>query len=807
MWKSVAVAILRYKYVLLALLVALTIFFGWHASKVKLGYEFARAIPTDNPKYLAFERFKKVFGENGGLMVIGVQTDKFFEANFFNDYMQLQRDIKKIRGMESILSVPASVNLSRAEESERLQALPIFKDTLLTQQEIDSGRNIFLNIPFYRGLLFNAETNSWLMAVTTNNAIFNSAERTAVIDSVLRVTDAFEAKHKVDLRMSGLPLIRTILSDRIKNEMRYFLIGSVLLSALILLVFFRSVSAMLLSLAVVGIGVIWSVGFLQLMGYTLSILTALIPPLIVVIGIPNCIYFLNKFHTSYKETGNKRQAMIDMIGKMGVVTLFCNITAAIGFAVFGLTRSAILKEFGIVAGTNILALFFISLFLIPAVLSLLPAPKQRHMQYLHNPRLHRWLGRLEKWSLNHRRLIYAVTAVVLVVSVIGILRLKSVGYIVDDVPKEDQVYTDLRFFEQNFGGVMPLEIVVDTRRKYGVTRNLQNLVKIDSLVQYLDSRPYIGKPLTLTEGLKFAKQAFFEGDSTFYAIPGDNDLLALRPYLSTNNDSAANSGASSGKGFTRLVSSFMDKDRQQARISVTMQDVGSEKLPFILDSIQQRAEEIFNRDSIEALTASAAEKAENKDDSLWGKRKFDIELTGGSVTFLEGTRFIINGLKESIFWAFLLITLCMLYLFRSFRILLCSLIPNLIPLIITAGVMGWTGVPLKPSTVLVFSVALGIAIDITIRFLVNYKQQLKGSEMNIQQTVIETIHSTGLSIIYTSIVLIAGFVIFCFSGFGGTQALGWLTSLTLVTATVANLVLLPALLLSFFRNRSGKGKK
>ena len=170
------------------------------------------------------------------------------------------------------------------------------------------------------------------------------------------------------------------------------------------------------------------------------------------------------------------------------------------------------------------------------------------------------------------------------------------------------------------------------------------------------------------------------------------------------------------------------------------------------------------------------------------------------MTFLEGSRFIINGLRESILWAFLLITLCMLYLFRSWRILLCSLLPNIIPLVITGGVMGWVGVPLKPSTVLVFSVALGIAIDITIRFLVNYKQQSR-KDIDPKETVIETIHSTGLSIIYTSIVLVAGFVIFCFSGFGGTEALGWLTSLTLITATAANLALLPALLISFYKKR------
>ena len=187
---------------------------------------------------------------------------------------------------------------------------------------------------------------------------------------------------------------------------------------------------------------------------------------------------------------------------------------------------------------------------------------------------------------------------------------------------------------------------------------------------------------------------------------------------------------------------------------------------------------------------------------LFPPDKYRVELTGTSVTFLEGNRFIINGLKDSIFWAFLLIAFCMLYLFRSARILLCSLIPNIIPLLITAGIMGWVNVPLKPSTVLIFSVALGIAIDVTIRFLVNYKQELPRNQNNIQQTVIDTIHSTGISIIYTSMVLITGFIIFCFSGFDGTKALGWLTSLTLVTATFTNLVLLPTLLISLAKSKS-----
>ncbi len=772
MWKFLAVSILRFRFVLLAILLGLTVMFAWQASKVKLSYEFSKAIPTDNPKYLAFQEFKKKFGEESGLLVLGVQTKKFFDSAFFNDYRTLQQQIKQLNGIKTILSVPASVNLKKQPETERLSAVPVFADSLKSQAAIQNARDTFLSLPFYRGLLYNPETNAWLMGINVDPAVFNSPQRSQVVKQILELTTAFEKKEQTQVYLSGLPLIRTLMADRIQKEMKFFLIGSVILSGFILLLFFRSISATLLSLSVVIIGVIWSIGMLHLLGYKITLLTALIPPLMVVIGVPNCIYFLNKYHTSFKETGEKKTAIINMVSKMGIVTLFCNIAAAIGFAVFALTKSEILKEFGVVAGINIMMLFFISLIIIPIVLNFLAPPKQRHTRYLENVRVQRWLARLERWSLNHRKQIFVATSVIMILAIAGILRLQSIAHIVEDLPKRDKVYTDLKFFEDNFKGVMPLEIAIDTRKKYGVTRNLSNLVKIDSLSQFIASKSYIGRPLNITEGLKFAKQGFFEGDSSFYIMPGENDLIALRPYLAGNTDTG-----SSGGSFSKLISTFIDKDKQETRISVNMKDVGTERLPLILDSIAQRASELFPPSS------------------------YNVLLTGTSVTFLEGSKYIIHGLRDSILWAFLLIALCMLYLFRSFRILLCSLLPNVVPLVITAGVMGWAGIPLKPSTVLIFSVALGIAIDITIRFLVNFKQQLKEHHHNTQRTVVETIYSTGLSIIYTSIVLIAGFIIFCFSGFGGTQALGWLTSLTLVTATVANLVLLPALLLVFYRGR------
>jgi predicted RND superfamily exporter protein len=569
------------------------------------------------------------------------------------------------------------------------------------------------------------------------------------------------------------------VGNKIKAEMNWFLIGSLVLSVITLFLFFWSFSTTLMSLLVVGMGVIWSLGTIVLFGYKITLLTALIPPLVVVIGIPNCIYFLNKYHTAYleiKASGIKKvfdndmqkEALVTMVGRMGIVTLFCNIAAAIGFAVFALTRSDLLKEFGAVAGINIMALFLISLIFIPAVLSYLPPPKDKHVRYLENRRLKQFLVNIERWAFNHARWIYGITLIVLIFSVMGIFRIKSEGYIVDDLPRSNKIYTDLKWFEKNFRGVMPLEIMVDTKKKKGVMR-MKTIQKMEELSVFISEDSATARPLSFVEGLKFARQAYFDGDSNSYSIPTETDLAFMAPYLQSSGNGSA---ASSSKGVAGLLNNFVDSNWQMARISVNMKDIGSARLPELLNKFQGKSNEIFD-------TAS-----------------YKVTFTGSSVSFLEGSGFIIRGLKESIAWAFLLISLCMLYLFRSFRILICSLIPNLVPLVITAGVMGWAGIALKPSTVLVFSVALGIAIDVTIRFLINYKQELGYHQNDVAATLVQTIRHTGISILYTSLVLIAGFIIFCWSDFGGTQALGWLTSLTLVVGTLTNLILLPVLILS-----------
>lgn len=775
MWQALGRAILKYRIVLSIAFIVLTVFAAYEGSKVQLSYEFSRAIPTDNPKYQTYLDFKKKFGEDGNLLTIGFVTKDFFTVDQFNAFSEFQEKLKVIVGVEDIISINSAVQLKKNEINSTLDAPRIFPSRISSQAELDSLKSIFYSLPFYKGLLYNPEKDAYLLGLRINKEILGSKAREKTIGLIEEQAELFEEKTKLSLHLSGLPLIRTNVAKRIANEMQWFLLGSLILSALILYIFFRSISTTILSLSVVIIGVIYSLASIHLLGYKITLLTALIPPLVVVIGIPNCIYFLNKYHTSHIHTGDKRKAIVEMISKMGIVTLFCNISAALGFAVFALTKSLILKEFGVVAGINIMALFFISLLMIPIALSFMGSPKPQHTKYLDNKWLLALLNNIEKWVFAHKKFIYITTAIALLISIIGIMKLETKAFIVDDLPKKDKIYTDLKFFESNFKGIMPLEILVDTKRKNGIAgaRALSVFEKIDGYSSYIAAQPELARPLSLAEGMKFARQGFYDGDSNSYAVPNVFDGAFLADYMKPKKGDTATKGS-----LQKLMSSFIDSNRQVTRISINMADVGSEKMPILIDSLQAHAADYFDTS------------------------KVSVTLTGSSITFLEGSRFIIKGLKESIMWAFLFISICMLYLFKSLRILICSLIPNLIPLVMTAGLMGWLGVAIKPSTVLVFSVALGIAIDITIRFLVNYKQELPNFSGDVQETVTQTIRETGISIVYTSLVLIAGFIIFVFSGFGSTQALGWLTSFTLLIATLTNLILLPVLLLLMSKKRT-----
>ncbi|MBK9478805.1 MAG: MMPL family transporter [Bacteroidetes bacterium] len=768
MWAALARFILRNRLAILSAFTLITIFFAYQASFVQITYEFTSLLPKEDSAAINYANFKKQFGEDGNVMVIGLDDTDIFELEKFNDWYDLTYDIKQVDGIQEVVSIARVFNLTANDSIEQFEFKPLISEKPHTQLQLDSIKAAIFNLPFYNGFLFNKESHATLMAITFDKYKLNTKTRLSIVDSIKVKTDVFEKKYKQTLHYSGLPYIRTNIARKIASEMVLFLGLAFLVTLVILSIFFRSFYPVIFSLLIIVIGVIWSFGTIYLLGYKISALSGLIPPLIIVIGIPNCILLLNKYHTEINKHGNKIKALSRMVEKIGISTFFANVTTSIGFGVFYFTHSQILVEFGLVTALNVMGTYLTSLFLIPIIFSYLPAPKEKQTSHLDGKRINSILTTIDYWVHHYRKRIYISVVVIILISVIGILKINIIGFVVDDLPKNDPIYVDLKYFETNYHGVLPFEITVDTRKK-GAALSLTTLYKINKLQKELKKYDEFSKPVSVVEAIKFSYQAYKGGEPKYYILPNGLELGKMSSYFVNSKQKKQG-----------MFKAFIDSNRQITRISVQMADVGSIRMKELVKEIRPKVDSIFD------------------------PAKYDVNLNGNSLMFLKGNNYLVKNLQESVLLAIFLISLVMITLFASFRMVVISVLPSIVPLIITAGLMGYFHIPLKPSTILIFSIAFGIASDGNMYFLTKYKQELRNHQFSISKTVSLTIRETGVSMIYTAIILFCGFGIFSASSFGGTAALGILISLTLLISYCSNLILLPCFLLSLEKNLTRK---
>nr|WP_321407173.1 MMPL family transporter [uncultured Carboxylicivirga sp.] len=745
---------------------------GFQSRKIEMSYQYAPLLPEDDSTYLAYESFVETFGSEGNLVVIGVKNSDFFEVKEFNQWNKLAQRLKEINGVTSVFSIGQTYELQKNTKEKRFEVKPIFPEQVKFQTELDSLKERFYELPFYDQLVYNKSKDAYLMAITLDDVILHSEDRVRLIEDIRKTGNEYIRQNEHELHYSGLPYIRVITAEMIKKELNMFIFLALGITALIILIFFRSFKVVMFSMLVVGIAVIWALGIQGLFGYKITILTGMIPPLIIVIGIPNSVFLLNKYHQEYRKHQNKIKALQRVIRKIGNATFLTNLTTASGFATFIFTSSKILVEFGVIAAINIIVVFFLSILLIPIIFSFLDGPKERHIKHLDNQIMGKAVNTLVKLSLNHRKIIYWSAIIMLVLGAFGISRIKTTGYMLDDIPHDDPLYVDLEFFEDNFNGLMPLEIMIDTKKPNGVIQR-SNLKKMDDLQDELSQLDVISKPVSLVEVVKFSRQAFFNGKESHYKIPSNQERNFILSYVSKSE-----AGAQTG-----IVNNFMDSLKQKARLSYRMKDIGTTEMVSLNENIQKKIDDIFPGD------------------------KYITSLTGASVVFFKGTDYLIKNLFTSLLLAIVLIASFMAWMFSSKRMVLVSLIPNLFPLIMTAALMGYFGIPIKPSTILVFSIAFGISVDDTIHYLAKYRQELSETNWSIRAAVVLALKETGVSMIYTSIILFFGFGIFSISQFGGTVALGVLVAVTLLIALFSNLILLPSLLLTLEKAITNKSFK
>jgi len=762
MWLKVSSIILRNKIFLLGILAIITLFLGYHARKVEMSYEYALLLPKKDQAFKDYLKFVEVFGEEGNLIIIGIQDSNFFQIDRFNAWKHFCAELSGVEGVEDLLSVSNAYNLAKNTTERKFEIEQLFSDSIDTQEEIDHQTEIFRSLPFYRKLVYNPENHTYLLAITVNKDKMHTKDRERMVKSIQKIARNFETKQQVDLHYSGLPYIRVVNSIKIKRELYMFSALALAICIVVLFLFFRSFKAVFFPVLIVLIGVVWAMGMLSLLGFKITILSGMIPPLLIVIGIPNSIYMLNKFHHEYVRHGNKIKALQRVIIKIGNATFLTNLTTAAGFATFIIVKSDILRQFGIVASLNIMGLFVLSLLLIPIIFSFIEPPSSRHVNHLNNKFVSGIIRKLIHITGHHRKIVYIVAVVILGIGVYGITLMKSSGYMVDDIPEHDPVYKDLKFFESNFDGLMPLEIMVDTKHPGGVMQ-LATFSKIDQLEKTLAEYSEVSPPLSLLNLLKFSKQAFYNGHENYYSLPNNREQNFILQY------------ARFGETDAGMLHSFIDSSKQVTRISLRMEDVGTKRMEELYAGFIADIDSIFPSDN------------------------YDVTVTGSSVISFKGTQYLLRNLFTSLGLAILLISIFMAIMFSSWRMVIMSLTPNIIPLIFTAAIMGYSGIPIKASTILVFSIAFGISVDNTIHFLAKYRQELIATGWDIRRSVVLALKETGVSMLYTSVVLFFGFGIFSLSGFGGTVAMGVLVSLTLLVAVTSNLVLLPSLLTSLDR--------
>jgi predicted RND superfamily exporter protein len=763
-WEVVARLILRNKIAILISIIIITVLLSTQWKHMRFTYTEANLLPDDHEVNITYNAFLKIFGEEGNLIVLGVKDSSLFTVEKLNAWNQLSESFKNYDEVETVLSIKSLQKLVKNTEKETFELELFIKDSIKNTAEVDSLQyQLFEQYPFYDNFLFNKETKTIRTAIYLKKDIVNTpARKDFIIDVLQAKVDAFEEKYAMDVRVSGMPYIRTLNAQSIVDEIGLFIGAALFVTSFIFFLFFRSFRATLISLIVVCIGVMWTFGIIGLMNYEITVLTALIPPLIIVIGIPNCIFLINKYQREVKTHGNKVKSLQRVITKVGNATLMTNLTTASGFATFILTESTLLKEFGIVASLSIVGIFMLCLLVIPIIYTFLPYPKDRHLEHLNK----RWIGGFVNWIermvKEHRVAIYFSTVILLVASIIGIYQIKISGSLIEDMPKKTEFFQDIRFFEEEFNGVMPLEIMVDTKRKKGVMK-LATLKRMNELEELITDIPELSRPVSVVSLVKYSKQAYYNGNPKYFQLPTSQENSFILSYVKNSSSDVD------------LLKSFVDSTGQYARITTFMKDVGTDKMEDIEDDLQDKINKVF--------------PAEN----------YSVTMTGKALVFQKGTNYLVKNLIISLALAIFLISLFMAYMFRSLRMILVSLLPNILPLLITAGIMGYVGVPIKPSTILVFSIAFGISVDDTIHFLAKYRQELQANNWKIRKSVYAALRETGVSMFYTSIVLFFGFSVFIISSFGGTVALGALVSITLLFAMLSNLLLLPSLLLSLER--------
>jgi len=741
----------------LTVFILLTAFLGYHLKDIRFDYNFENFFPSHDDETSFFYDYRDDFKSDNDFLLISIENEAgVFEPNFLkkvNDFSQKLGDVEYVENVLSITTESEQFIFPGGSTSSKR-----YIDFTDFDAVRDSAR-IYKNDELIN--TFVSENGKAICIFIKHEDYLSKKKSDQLVKDVDKITKSLKLKNT---RIAGRAVGQAYYINKMIFELSLFLGLSAFLIILFLYIAFKSIWGILIPQIVIVGSLIWIIGGMGLFDAPINIILTVLPSIMFVVCMSDVIHLVSKYLDALRVEKDTFTAIKVSVKEVGLATFLTSITTSIGFFSLYFVRVQPIQVFGVILGIGVLIAFVLTFLTLPILFYIFPGPK--HVLSA-EPKNHFWKNFLEKgfvFVMKRRKSILITSGIVLIVSFVGMLQVETNNFMMDDLKESEQMKQDFNFFDDNFGGIRPFELAIKVKGKDRNVWDKEIIQKLDSVETYLENEFGVTVKSSLVKILKTLNRSAHAGNADSYEIPTANSKIRSFKRIIKVAD----------KG--RFVCGFIDSTEQKTRVSGTIPDLGN----------------VLAREKTEALFAFI--KKNNLDQDI------EFKVTGTGYLLDKNMRYLAVSLIKGLGISIILVALIIGFVYRSGRILIISIITNVLPLFVIAGYMGFTGVELKTSTSIIFTIAFGIAVDDTIHFLGKFKYELmkgKGKLYALKRSYL----TTGKAMILTTLILSSGFLLLVFSSFLGTFYMGLLLCITFVVALVADLTLLPVLLLLFYKEK------
>jgi len=733
-----------YPYRFLLIIAFITFFLIIQLFFLKFDFTIENLFPENDKEVEEYYNFRDEFGREDNIISLTYTCDDPFLLKNFLLTQKLTKRLSKIDGIYSVLSISnLGIELDILETN--------LNDKNLSQKQIEVLKNYILDSPIFVNNLISEDGTIASIILEVDETLNNHPGRLKIMKDIQNIIN----DSNWEWYEAGIPVLRTKYVQYMIGDFIKFFPPVTIILLLVLYMMFKSIKIVLLPILTVFISVVWILGLMSIFNFSINIITYIVPTLVMIVGVSDSVHILIKFNEEIRKSNNSKESIKKTIQSIGNAILLTSLTTSFGFLSLLSTNIVMIKEFGFLVAIGVLIAFLVSILLIPTLIILMG--KSYPLKNISTKKGIRYyfLNRIVMINNNYQSTILIISSISIVLFIYFSLKVESNSALMDDLSKGNELFEDMKFVEEHMGGVFPFEVVLSAKDENnnlienGIV-NFRFISLVSKIQKKLNSIPEIRKTISIVDYLEIINENLTE---EIQEKPELTDELIFQ-YILLNED---------------IFQNIINFDYSKTRISGRIKDVNSIRAEEIVEEINNW-------------------KLENISDEV------SIALTGTTLMALKVNDYLVNNLIISFLIAFSVIFISMGFLFKSVKLAIFSMIPNLIPILFMAAIMGIFNIKLRPTTAMTFAIAFGIAVDDTIHYLVRFRKELSNNNGNYKEANAATIYSTGNAIISTSLILSSGFLVMVSSNFLPSRDFGFLLAITMFGAIIGDLFFLPAML-------------